>query len=47
MKKSKEVLTGSFDSSKDKLRRDANDHVFNFIMRMIKRKRKQKLKSKV
>ena len=47
MKKSKEVLTGSFDSSKDKLRRDANDHVFKFIMKMIKRKRKQKLKDKV
>ncbi len=47
MKKSKEVLTGSFESSKDKLRKDANDHVFKFIVKMIKRKRKQKLKAKV
>ena len=46
MKKSKEVLSGSFDSSKDKLRKDANDHIFKFIIRMIKR-RKQKLKAKV
>ena len=46
MKINKEVLSGSFDSSKDKLRRDANDHVFKFIIRMIKR-RKQKLKAKV
>ena len=44
MKKSKEVLTGSFDSSK--VTRDVNDHVFKFIIRMIKR-RKQKLKAKV
>ena len=43
MKISREVLTGSFDSSKDKLRRDVNDHVFNFIIRMIKRKRKIKI----
>jgi hypothetical protein len=42
MKKSKEVLTGSFDSSK--VTRDVNDHVFKFIIRMIKR-RKQKLKA--
>ena len=46
MKKSKEVLSGSFDSSKDKLRKDANDHIFKFIIRIIKR-RKQKLKVKV
>jgi hypothetical protein len=46
MKKSKEVLSGSFDSSKDKLRRDANDHVFKFIIRMIKR-RKQRSKDNV
>ena len=46
MKKSKEVLTGSFDSSKDKLRRDLNDHVFKFIIRMIKR-RKQRSKDNV
>ena len=45
MKINKEVLSGSFDSSKDKLRRDVNDHVFKFIIRMIKR-RKQKLKAK-
>jgi hypothetical protein len=47
MKKSKEVLTGSFESSKDKLRKDANDQVFKFIMKMIKRKGKQKLKTNV
>ena len=47
MKISREVLTGSFDSSKDKLRRDVNDHVFKFIIRMIKGERKQKLKSKI
>ena len=47
MKTSKEVLTGSFESSKDKLRKDANDHVFKFIMKMIKRKRKQNLKVQV
>ena len=46
MKKSKEVLSGSFDSSKDKLRKDANDHIFKFIIIIIKR-RKQKLKVKV
>ena len=44
MKINKEVLTGSFDSSK--VTRDVNDHVFKFIIRMIKR-RKQKLKAKV
>jgi len=42
MKKSKEVLTGSFESSKDKLRKDANDHVFKFITKMIKKKRKER-----
>ena len=31
MKKSKEVLTGSFESSKEKMRRDTNDHVFKFM----------------
>jgi hypothetical protein len=47
MRQVKEVLTGSFESSREKLRKDANDHVFKFIMKMIKRKRKQKLKDKV
>ena len=46
MKKNKEVLTGSFESSKDKFRKDVNDHLFKFIIKMIK-KRKQKLKAKV
>ena len=44
MKKSKEVLSGSFDSSK--VTRDVNDHVFKFIIRMIKR-RKQRSKNNV
>jgi len=43
MKTSKEVLTGSFESSKDKLRKDVNDYVFKFIMNMIKRKLKTKV----
>jgi len=47
MKKSKEVLTGSFESSKEKMRRDTNDHVFKFITKMIKRKGKKKLKTNV
>ena len=42
MKKSKEVLTGSFESSKEKMRRDTNDHVFKFITKMIKRKQRSK-----
>ena len=44
MRQIREVLTGSFESSKVRMRKDANDHVFKFIMMMIKRKRKQKLK---
>jgi hypothetical protein len=45
--KNKEVLTGSFESSKDKLRKDTNDNTFKFIMKMIKTKRKKKLKNNV
>ncbi len=47
MKKSREVLTGSFESSKDKLRKDANDHVFKFIKKMIKKRKKKKVLDKI
>ena len=46
MKTKREVLTGTFESSKEKLRRDTNDHVFKFIIKMIKR-RKQRSKDNV
>ena len=47
LKTSKEVLTGTFESSKDKLRKDTNDHVFKFIMRMIKKRKKKKVLDKI
>lgn len=47
MKKSKEVLTGSFESSKEKMRRDTNDHVFKFITNMIKKRKKKKVLDKI
>jgi hypothetical protein len=47
MKKSREVLTGSFESSKEKMRRDTNDHVFNFITKMIKKTKNKKVLDKI
>ena len=42
MKTNREVLTGSFESSKEKLRKDVNDHVFKFILDIIKKRKTKK-----
>ena len=42
MKKSREVLTGSFESSKEKMRKDVNDLVFKFILDIIKKRKTKK-----
>ena len=47
MKTKREVLTGTFESSKEKLRRDTNDHVLKFIMKMIKKRKKKKILDKI
>ena len=47
MKTNREVLTGSFESSKEKLRRDTNDHVFKFITKMIKKRKNKKILDKI
>ena len=47
MKTKREVLTGSFESSKEKLRRDTNDYVFKFIMKLIKKRKNKKILDKI
>ena len=47
MKTKREVLTGSFESSKEKLRRDTNHHVFKFITNLIKKRKNKKILDKI
>ena len=47
MKTNREVLTGTFESSKEKLRRDTNDHVLKFIIKMIKKRKNKKILDKI